>query len=163
MDKGELVSDSVVNDVARERIGRTDCQKGFLLDGYPRTVPQAETLKKILEQNGQGAPVVINLEVSYNAILRRLGGRRICPVCQRSYNLYSQPPRQEGICDADGACLEQRPDDREAAIRERLSAYETQSVPLIDFYRKQGRLFEVNGDQSPEEITSALARIFQDS
>ncbi|MBI4463089.1 MAG: adenylate kinase [Acidobacteria bacterium] len=163
MERGELVSDEVVNQMVRERLAEKDCEPGFLLDGYPRTLAQARALGRILEQNGQGKPLVVNLQLSYNSVVRRLSGRRICPVCQRTYNIFFQPPVQEGICDDDGSPLEQRADDREEAIRERLSAYEAQTSPLIDFYEKQGCFWEVNADQSPERITEALSKLFQDS
>ena len=163
MDSGGLVGDDVVNAMVRERISRDDCARGFLLDGYPRTLAQAEALKGILKQKGSGASVVIHLRLGYNTVVERLSGRRICPVCNRIYNLKLQPPAQPGICDADGASLQQRPDDREAAIRERLSAYETQTAPLIAFYRNEGRFYEVDADQAPERITGAIHRILNAS
>ena len=106
---------------------------------------------------------MIHLRLGYNTVVERLSGRRICPVCNRIYNLSLQPPAQPGICDADGASLQQRPDDREAAIRERLSAYETQTAPLIAFYRNEGRFYEVDADQAPERITGAIHRILDAS
>ena len=160
MDRGELVSDDVVNEMVRQRFREPDCGKGFLLDGYPRTRAQAETLKEMLQQRGCGSPVVVNLGVSYNVVVKRLSGRRICPICQRTYNLVSQPPRNDSACDDDGASLEQRPDDREEAIRKRLAAYEAQTAPLIEYYKKEGRFHEVNADRSPEQITDELMRVF---
>ena len=159
MDSGELVGDDLVNEMVRERISRDDCGQGFLLDGYPRTLAQAKALKEFLRQKGFGAPVVIHLRLGYNTVVERLSGRRICPVCNRIYNLCLQPPAQPGICDEDGASLQQRPDDREEAIRERLSAYESQTAPLMDFYRNEGRFYEVDADQAPERITGAINRI----
>ena len=161
MDSGELVGDDVVNEMVRERISRDDCTEGFLLDGYPRTLAQAEALKAILRQKGAQAPVVLCLRLGYNTVVERLAGRRICPVCNRTYNLSLQPPAQPGICDEDGASLQQRPDDCEEVIRERLSAYETQTSPLMGFYRNEGRFYEVDADQAPEKLTSALSRILQ--
>ena len=161
MEAGGLVNDDLVNEMVRNRLGREDCKRGSLLDGYPRTLPQAEALKGILKQIAQKDPVVVNLSVSYNEVVRRLSGRRVCPVCKRTYNLSSQPPARDGVCDDDGASLQQRSDDREEAIRERLSAYEAQTAPLIEFYKKSGRFFEVDGDQSPQEITGALSRLLQ--
>ena len=160
MDRGELLSDDVVNEMVRERLSEPDCEKGFLLDGYPRTLAQADALKEMLRQRGCGLPVVVNLGVSYNVIVKRLGGRRICPICQRTYNLVSQPPRKDSVCDDDGASLKQRPDDREEAIRERLSAYEAQTAPLMEYYKKEGRFYEVNADRTPEQITDELMRVF---
>ncbi len=163
MESGELVGDDVVNEMVQERISRDDCARGFLLDGYPRTLAQAEALKGSLLQKGYGVPVVIHLRLGYDTVVERLSGRRICPVCNRIYNLKLQPPAQPGICDADGASLQQRPDDREEAIRERLSAYETQTAPLIAFYRNEGRFYEVDADQAPERITGAINRILDAS
>ncbi len=163
MDSGELVGDDVVNEMVQERISRDDCGRGFLLDGYPRTLAQAEALQGILKQKGFGAPVVIHLRLGYNTVVERLSGRRICPVCNRIYNLSLQSPAQPGICDEDGVSLQQRPDDREETIRERLSAYETQTVPLIAFYRNEGRFYEVDADQAPEKITGAINRILNAS
>lgn len=160
MDRGELISDDVVNEMVRQRLGKPDCEKGFLLDGYPRTLAQADALKEMLRQRRCGPPVVVNLGVSYNVIVNRLGGRRICPVCQRTYNLVSQPPRNDSVCDDDGGSLQQRPDDREEAIRERLSAYEAQTAPLIEYYKKEGRFYEVNADRSPQQITDELMQVF---
>lgn len=159
MEKGELVSDDVVNTMVRERLRQPDCVEGFLLDGYPRTVAQAKALRGMLHERGQDSPVVVNLRVSYDVIVERLSGRRTCPVCQRTYNLRSQPPHRDNVCDADGAALEQRADDREEAIRERLAAYEAQTAPLIDFYRTEGRILEVNGEQSPAQISDELGRL----
>jgi len=159
MERGELISDDVVDKMVRERLAEPDCAAGFLLDGYPRTLRQAETLKELLRERNCGAPLVVNLGVSYTVIVKRLGGRRICPVCQRTYNLDSQPPLKDSVCDDDGAALQQRPDDREEAIRERLSAYEASTAPLIEYYRAQGRFVEVNADRTPEQITAELMRV----
>ena len=161
MERGDLVSDEVVNNMVRERLREPDCDSGFLLDGYPRTLPQAETLKGLLREQGCGAPLVVNLGVSYTEIVKRLGGRRICPVCQRIYNLVTQPPSKDSVCDDDGAVLQQRQDDREEAIRERLSAYEAQTAPLIEYYKAQGSLREVNAERAPEQISDELMRVIR--
>jgi adenylate kinase len=160
MEKGELVPDELVNEMVRRRLGEPDCERGFLLDGYPRTLPQAETLQEALrKREGCGPPVVVNLGVSYTVIVQRLGGRRICPVCQRTYNLVSQPPLSDSVCDDDGAGLQQRPDDREEAIRERLAAYEARTAPLIEHYKAGACFYDVNGDRSPEQIAEELFRV----
>ena len=161
MERGELVPDEVVNKMVRERLGKPDCDSGFLLDGYPRTLRQADSLKGLLSEKSFGVPLVVNLGVSYTVIVERLGGRRICPACQRTYNLVSQPPSNDSVCDDDGAALQQRPDDREEAIRERLSAYEAQTTPLMEYYKAQGRMYEVNADRTPDEITAELMQVFQ--
>jgi len=161
MERGELVSDEVVNGMVRERLRQPDCEPGFLLDGFPRTLRQAEVLKELLRERGCGAPLVVNLGISYTEIVKRLGSRRICPVCQRTYNLVSQPPLNDNVCDDDGAVLQQRPDDREEAIRERLTAYEARTAPLIEYYKAQGRLHEVNGDRRPEKIAEELLQVIR--
>jgi adenylate kinase len=161
IEAGGLVRDDLVNGMVRNRVCREDCQKGFLLDGYPRTLPQAEALKGILKEIAQKDPVVVNLSVSYNEIVQRLSGRRVCPVCHRTYNLSSQPPARDSVCDDDGASLQHRSDDREEAIHERLSGYEAQTAPLIEFYKKGGRFFEVDANRSPQEITGKLSRLLQ--
>jgi adenylate kinase len=116
-------------------------------------------LKDLLQRKSYGAPLVVNLWVSYTEVVKRLGGRRICPVCQRTYNLVSQPPLKDNVCDDDGAALQQRPDDREEAIRERLVAYEAQTAPLIEYYKTQGSLRDVNAERAPEEISDELLRM----
>ncbi len=156
MDKGELVSDEVVNKMVMERLAQPDCATGFLLDGYPRTVSQAEALRDVLKQKDQGAPVVVNLKVPYDVIVNRLSGRRTCPTCHRVYNLRTKPPSRDGVCNADGTELAQRSDDREEAIRERLIAYELLTAPLLDFYRRIGSLLQLDGEQPPEKITEEL-------
>jgi adenylate kinase len=159
MERGELVSDQVVNGMVQERLGQPDCCEGFLLDGYPRTLEQAEVLDRLLESMNCGASLVVNLAVDYNVIVNRLGGRRICPVCQRTYNLVSQPPFKDNVCDDDGAVLQQRPDDREEAIRERLGAYEARTAPLIEYYKGRGSLYEIDGDRSPDQVADELMRV----
>ena len=161
MEAGALIEDSLVNEIVRERVSADDCRKGFLLDGYPRTLAQAKALEKILEGYRQQNPVVVNLRVSYNVIVERLSGRRVCPVCHRVYNLSSQPPFRDSVCDDDGASLQQRADDREEAIRERLCAYEAQTAPLKEFYSHTGRVFEVDADRIPNEIREALSCLLQ--
>lgn len=159
MDRGELVSDEIVNGMVRERLLQADCAGGFLLDGYPRTVAQAQALREILAGRGQQPPVVVDLKVSYGLIVERLSARRTCPTCHRVYNLKTQPPARDTVCDADQTPLVLRSDDREDAIRERLVAYELQTRPLIEFYRKEGRLLELDGEQRPEKITEDLSAL----
>jgi adenylate kinase len=161
LDAGDLVGDELVNSMVRERLSQPDCAAGFLLDGYPRTVPQAAALKEMLRQKGWSGPVVVNMNVSYNTVVRRLSGRRVCPVCNRTYNLHSQPPAKDCVCDDDGTPLQQRSDDREEAIRERLAAYEALTAPLVNFYRTDGQVFEINADQNPAEVTATLAKMLQ--
>jgi adenylate kinase len=161
LDAGDLVSDELVNGMVRERLGQPDCRDGFLLDGYPRTLPQAQFLQRLVAERGQSGPVVVDLKASYNVIAERLSGRWVCPVCNRSYNLQSQPPLRDCVCDDDGASLRQRSDDREEAICERLAAYDARTAPVVEFYRGAGLVIEVNADQRPEQITSTLTHLLQ--
>lgn len=166
MDRGELVPDDLVNNMVAERLARPDTARGFILDGYPRTVAQAQWLDgyladKRFENQGDRklAPVVISIQVSYNQLLRRLTGRRSCPTCGRIYNVYFQPPRVADLCDVDGAKLVTRRDDCEEVISERLRAYERQTLPLADYYRAKGQLVEINGDQDMNAVTAEALKV----
>ncbi len=169
LEKGGLVADSLVEEMLGERI-RTggDTRRGFILDGFPRTLVQAEWLDKFLAgwiaevAPGQAStPVVINVAVGYNQLLRRLTGRRSCPTCGRIYNVFSQPPRVADICDIDGSMLVTRRDDCEEVISERLKAYERQTLPLTDYYRGRGTLHEINGDQDLDVVTGTVLKIVE--
>ncbi len=166
MDRGELVPDRLVCDMVADRLRQADCNQGFILDGFPRTVAQAEWLDALLadeffENRCQIPPVVVDFAVGYNQLMRRLTGRRSCPSCGRIYNVYFQPPRVAEICDVDGSQLVTRKDDREEVISERLKAYERQTLPLTDYYRRKGRLREVNGDQDPDRVTAEVFRAIE--
>ena len=161
MESGGLVSDEIVSAMVDERIRQADCRGGFLLDGFPRTLAQAEGLEEILSAAGFGPVLAIDLEVSYDGLFRRLTGRRTCKTCGAIYNIYDRPPRVADRCDREGGQLTQRADDREEIIRERLAAYERQTKPLIDYYRQRGALVEVNGDESPEPLTRRLIQILE--
>ena len=163
MDRGELVPDELVCDMVAARLAQPDCARGFILDGFPRTVKQAEWLDGLLAKSAAStpAPVVISLKVDYNDILRRLAGRRSCPACGRIYNVYFQPPRVPDVCDVDGSKLVARQDDSEAVISERLKAYEKQTLPLADYYRRRGRLREVSGDASVEQVTAEILKAIE--
>jgi adenylate kinase len=167
MDRGELVSDQLVCEMVAERLRQPDCAKGCILDGFPRTVSQAEWLDRyLLEGKPFGAqppqpPIVIQLGVEYNFLLQRLTGRRTCPTCGRIYNIYFQPPRVAGVCDIEGAVLETRRDDREEVIMKRLKAYEQQTLPLADYYRRRGRLLEVDGDLAPDDVTAEALKAIE--
>ena len=163
MDRGELVPDELVCDMVAARLAQPDCARGFILDGFPRTVKQAEWLDGLLAKSAAStpAPVVISLKVDYNDVLRRLAGRRSCPACGRIYNVYFQPPRVPDVCDVDGSKLVARQDDSEAVISERLKAYEKQTLPLADYYRRRGRLREVSGDASVEQVTAEILKAIE--
>jgi adenylate kinase len=160
MQSGALVRDEVVNQLVQERLAQPDAQAGFILDGYPRTREQAEHLCIWLDGRGI-RELVIHLVVDYNIIVTRLTGRRQCPRCCTLYNVFSNPPRVDGVCDLDGQALVIRDDDREPVIRQRLAEYESQSRPLIEFFRENGRrLFEIEaGGQTPESLLAQVCRI----
>ncbi len=169
MDRGELVPDELVEGMLTERI-RTggDALRGFILDGFPRTLAQAQWLDRFLQQWGaelgqkQGVPaIVINVAVAYNQLLRRLTGRRSCPTCGRIYNIYFQPPRVADLCDADGSKLVTRRDDCEEVISERLKAYERQTLPLTEYYRSRGVLREIDGDRDMQAVSAAALDILE--
>lgn len=157
MQAGRLVPDDVVNLLVADRLAAPDCAPGLILDGYPRTLPQAEALDRLLHSRGYG-PLVIHLKVDYNKIIARIAGRRVCPVCGTLYSLTSNPPRQPDRCDRDGALLVVRDDDKESVIRERLEAYERQTRPLLDYFAASGNSFhEVDGSEgSPEEVFARI-------
>jgi|ERR1051326_2649668 adenylate kinase len=159
MERGELVSDDLVNAMVAERMRRADAQRGFILDGYPRTVAQAEWLDK--ELKGRRAPVVISVDVGYNQLLQRLTGRRTCPVDGKIYNIYFQPPKEKGVCDVCGTQLFQRVDDTEEVISERLKSYERQTLPLVDYYNQQARLRRVNGELPVEQVMQQIFRAIE--
>ncbi|HLY20642.1 MAG TPA: nucleoside monophosphate kinase [Bryobacteraceae bacterium] len=156
---GALVRDEVVNSLVEKRLAEPDAQAGFILDGYPRTRDQAEHLVAWLDGRGI-REVVIHLIVDYNVIVARLTGRRQCPRCGTLYNIVSNPPRVEGVCDLEGEKLVIREDDQEPVIRERLAAYESQTRPLIDFFREKGRrLYEIDASrQSPQALLVQVCR-----
>jgi adenylate kinase len=159
MQSGQLVSDDLVMKMVEERLQQPDCATGCLFDGFPRTLPQAEGLDKILERGGFGKPVVVDLVVSDDKLLRRLTGRRTCSVGGEIYNVYDAPPKLEGVCDNDGGKLVQRTDDTEEVVGQRLAAYHRQTRPLADYYRRQGVLQELDASVSVDEVTRALETI----
>jgi len=150
---GSLVPDGLVNRMVRSRIAQEDCRRGFILDGYPRTLAQAVEMAGLLEEAG-ATEVVIHLAVDYNVIISRMKGRSVCPVCGTVYNAKSNPPKIEGICDLDGGKLTVRDDDREDVVGERLEQYERQTKPLIEYFRGDGhRLIEVDASHgAPEAV-----------
>jgi len=162
MDRGDLVRDELMYDIVADRLNQADCRPGFILDGFPRTVAQAEWLdghlrKQFFEKMPEFCqPIVVQLEVDYNQLLLRLAGRRSCPTCGTPYNVHFQPPRQDELCDRDGSGLVSRADDREEVVRERLVAYDRQTRPLVDHYRAKGMLVPVNADCAVGEVTAQI-------
>ncbi len=140
IDRGDLVPDEVTIGIVRERLGQDDCAKGFLLDGFPRTLPQAEALKELSNQVNRPIEVVINLDCDNNELIRRISGRRVCKTCGAPYHVVTLKPKVEGVCDICGGPLYQRADDNEEALKVRLEHYVQDTKPLLDFYAKEGLL-----------------------
>ena len=146
MQRGELVPDSLVNEMVAARLLEPDTADGYILDGFPRTLPQSSWLDGRLDEQGKALPLIaVSIHVDYNQLLCRITGRRNCPVCQTIYNVFSKPPKQDGICDVEGAVLVQRADDTEEVFKERMRAYEAQTAPVVEHYRDLGRFAEVDG------------------
>ena len=152
MDQGKLVSDAVVVGIVKEKLAESVCAAGFLLDGFPRTVPQAEALSNILDSRRQRLDRVINVLLSRGDIVRRLSGRRSCAKCQAVFHVDFARPQRDGVCDRCGGELIQRSDDRREIVENRLAVYEVQTAPLIDYYRRKGLLSELDGSGSVEAV-----------
>jgi len=159
MESGQLVPDELVLDLISERLGRPDAEKGFILDGFPRNIPQAEALDRMLERMGKPLQVSLLIDVPLDILMQRLTGRRTCSACGAIYNVYTNPPRVPGRCDKCGGELVQRADDNEETVAKRLRVYQEQTAPLIDYYRGQGILRTVPGVGEVEEIFQAIVRI----
>jgi adenylate kinase len=161
MDRGELVPDDLILDMMADRLAQPDAQRGYLLDGFPRTVKQAEALDERLRALGQELDAVVYLQVPEAEILRRLGGRRTCPQCNAIYHLDTMAPKRPGICDKCGAGLVQRDDEKPEVVRKRLEVYSVQTQPLLEYYRARGLLSEVDGmigvDNVIREIEAIVA------
>lgn len=158
---GVLVPDDLVIGMVEERLSEPDCSRGFIFDGFPRTLPQAQQLDGLLEVKGFGKPLVVEFCVSPDSLFRRLAGRWTCSVGGEIYNEFDAPPRVPGVCDHDGGKLVQRPDDRPEVVRDRLLAYERQTRPLSDYYRHRGVLETIDAGRSVDEVTRALDAILQ--
>lgn len=161
MERGELAPDDIVTAMVEERLAQPDCAAGFVFDGFPRTLPQARKLDEILEHRGFGKPVVIDFQVEPETLFRRLSGRWTCSVGAEIYNIYEHPPKVRGICDHDGGKLIQRSDDTPEVVTERLAAYERQTMPLADYYRREGVLEVVDASASMEAVSRALGEILK--
>jgi adenylate kinase len=160
MDKGALVPDSLIVEIVEDRIKAADCKNGFLLDGFPRTVEQADSLEAIFKKNGLKLDRVINIIVDRDVLFKRLTGRRMCKACGANFNVYTLPPKAEGVCDKCGGELYQRNDDKPDTIANRLDVYEKQTSPLIDYYRKKQALSDINASTgSIDDIVKAITGI----
>jgi adenylate kinase len=159
MERGALVPDELVMGMVEERLAQPDCAKGFVFDGFPRTIPQAEQLDAILKRLGFGKPLVIDFEVSSDMLVRRLSGRWTCSVGGEIYNDFEHRPKVQGICDKDGGKLVQRADDRPEVVKDRLVAYERQTKPLVEYYQRQGILEVVEAGASVDDVHRQLNEI----
>ncbi|MGD6804776.1 adenylate kinase [Rossellomorea vietnamensis] len=163
MDKGELVPDEVTIGIVRERLSREDCHKGFLLDGFPRTVAQADALETILTDLDKKIDYVINIQVDKEVLMERLTGRRICKKCGATYHLVFNPPSEEGVCDRCGGDLYQRADDNEETVQNRLDVNIKQTQPLLDFYQDKGYLVNIDGQRDIKEVFSDIDELIGSS
>lgn len=161
MDKGELVPDSVVIGLVKERLGQDDCNNGYILDGFPRNTSQAETLDTVLSSMGSPLDIALSVDVDKDVLMKRLTGRRTCKGCQQMYNIHFSPPRKDGVCDKCGGELYQRDDDKEETIKNRLDVYEKSTAPLIDYYGKKGILKSVEGVGNIDEIFNKVVSILE--
>ena len=157
MDRGELVPDSLVNEMVAIRLQDPDTERGYMLDGYPRTLNQAGWLDGRIASHPESLPMVaVSIQVDYNGLLRRITGRRNCPVCHTIYNIYAKPPRISGVCDVEGAALVQRADDTEQVFAERMRSYSALTAPVVEHYRGLGRFAEVNGDRPIDVVAAGI-------
>jgi len=152
MDEGALVPDEVTNGIVEERLSKDDCAKGYLLDGFPRTIPQAEALDEITTKLDRQLDYVIHVDVPEEKLLERLTGRRVCSTCSSSYHITYNPPKVEGVCDKDGGTLTQRDDDTAETVQKRLTVNIEQAKPLLDFYKEKGILITIDGDQPIDKV-----------
>lgn len=161
MDRGELVPDEIVIGIVKERISQDDCKNGFVLDGFPRTVAQAEALDAVLQEMGMKIDHVFNVEVSEDEVVRRLTGRRTCKSCGAVYHVEFNPPKEQGACDSCGSELYQRDDDREETVRNRMRVYQEKTAPLIDYYSGKGVLRNIMGEAPVEKVTEEIERFLR--
>jgi adenylate kinase len=161
MAKGELVPDELLITIIRDRLSKPDCSNGFLLDGYPRTVPQADALQMILTESNKKLDVVLNIDVDDEKLIKRLSGRRVCASCGMSYHMIFNPPKEDEICDKCKGKLYQREDDKPEAIRCRLIVYKKQTQPLIEYYTRKGLLRTVDGGKGIPEIFEDIKKILE--
>jgi adenylate kinase len=159
MARGELVPDEIVLGMVEDRIAQPDCDNGFVFDGFPRTLAQAEDLERICREHRYGFTIVLHMVVDSGLLVRRLTGRRICKAGGHIYNVYDRPPKHDGICDTDGSELIHRQDDTEGVISERLAAYERQTRPLVDYYKAQGLLSPIDAMANADAVTASIEKI----
>ncbi len=161
MDRGELVPDEIVIGIVRERLSQPDCERGFILDGFPRTLNQAEALDEMLDDMGRRIDAVINIVVPDEEILKRIVYRRICKECGAVYNLIYNPPERDGICDKCGGELYQRDDDKEETVRERLRVYREQTEPLIEYYGRKNLIRDIDGTKDIDDVWKQIEGVLE--
>ena len=162
MDKGELVPDDITIAMLLDRIHKEDCKNGYILDGFPRTIPQAEALKEALAKKDEKIDLALDVEASDELIIKRMAGRRTCPACGAIYLIVTLPPKTEGICDRCGADLIQRKDDNEETVKNRLKIYHEVTEPLISYYKKEGILEEIDGAEELDKVFEKVKRIIHE-
>lgn len=158
IDEGHFVPDDITNQIVKERLSEDDCKKGFLLDGYPRNLVQAEALSKMLKELNIELDAAIDLEIDDQVIVERIVNRRLCSKCGKGYNLISIPPKQAGICDDCGSPLYQRKDDNVETIKERIAVYNEQTLPIISYYKNLGILVSINGNQNINDVVDEIIK-----
>ena len=161
MDRGELVPDEMTVRILLDRVAQEDCKNGYILDGFPRNIPQAEVLEKELEKLGEKIDAAIDMEVPDESIIRRMSGRRACSSCGATYHIVNVPPKKEGICDVCGEALILRDDDKEETVQKRLDVYHEQTQPLIEFYTQKGILKTVDGTQDMMSVFQTITKILE--
>lgn len=162
IDKGNLVPDDIANEIVKERLKEKDCENGFMLDGYPRTLQQGENLAKTLSELGVELDAAINLEIDENLVLNRIINRRYCPKCGRGYNVISKKPLIDGICDDCKVQLFTRDDDNEETVKSRLVVYNDLTKPLVDYYEKLGKLISINSDQAIDDVIKDIIKALEE-
>lgn len=161
MDQGALVPDEVVVGLIQERMAAPDCKGGFILDGFPRTIPQAESLDRMLESQGKSVNLAVLFEIPDAELVRRLSGRRTCPQCAAMYHIETARPKVDGVCDKCGSVLEHRKDDHPEVIQKRMAVYHEQTEPLVGFYDRQKKLKRLDATRSPDEVTRTLESVLK--
>jgi adenylate kinase len=161
MEKGGLVPDDLLNGIIEERLRQPDCAKGYILDGFPRTLAQAEGFEHMTRGDATSHVYVFNVEVPRDELLKRLSGRRWCPHCQSTYHIHNNPPKDDSLCDKDRTLLIQREDDKETAVARRLAEYDDRTAPLIGYYRDRSRFHTVNGYRAPDAVFGELKSLVE--